>query len=228
MNSYYRIRRESTRLRKLGLKANGEPCRSSLSADTIVEHHNDLCHGAESPDDITCMTMSEHSSLHNYLRLKNGTHYFLAKNKQALIGIFLLVFLYSCAFSPLKSPDLGTNSYNPSEMLIDTPWGDYTVILPPGVSDFYNNRRSKKTTKDYSAKIVILQGTIPGKCAHQLWVERDKPILYALVVLDCDAKTIRYWIYPFAGNNHSGEPEEVSINEFQLFIEIVNRTKKEV
>ena len=145
----------------------------------------------------------------------------------AIIITLFLVFLYSCAFSPIRSPDF-PDSYNPSEMLIDTAWGNYTVILPPGVSDFYNNRRSKKTTKDYSAKIVILQGTIPGKCAHQLWVERDKPIVYALVVLDCDAKTIRYWIYPYAASNHSGEPEEVSINEFQLFIEIVNRTKKEI
>lgn len=146
----------------------------------------------------------------------------------AIVITLFLVFLYSCPFSPIRSPDF-PDSYNPSEMLIDTVWGNYIVILPPGVSDFYNNRRSKKTTKDYSAKIIILQGTIPGKCAHQLWVERDKPIVYALVVLDCDAKTIiRYWIYPYASSKHSGEPEEVSINEFQLFIEIVNRTKKEV
>ena len=147
-------------------------------------------------------------------------------NKYSLY-LLSLVFLYSCAFSPIRSPD-SPNSYNPSEMLIDTAWGNYTVILPPGVSDFYNNRRSKKTVKDYSAKIVILQGTIPGKCVHQLWIKRDKPILYALVVLNCDAKTIRYWIYPYADNKHSGEPEEVSINELQLFIETVNRIKKEI
>ena len=50
-------------------------------ANTIVEHHNDLCHGTERPDDVTYMTSSEHISLHNNLRVQNGTHPFLASNR---------------------------------------------------------------------------------------------------------------------------------------------------
>ena len=138
-----------------------------------------------------------------------------------IVGIcFLLTAVFAgCAFSPIRSPDLAPK---PPQMLIDTVWGDYTVVLPAGVSDFYNNPRSQKTTKEYSAKIIILQGTIPGKCAHQLWAARDNPIVYALVVLGCKARSLRYWIYPYAGSKHSGEPEEVSIDEFYLFIETVD------
>lgn len=136
--------------------------------------------------------------------------------------LIILVFLYSCTSTPTKAPDL---TPKPSEMIIDTTWGNYTVILPPGISDFYNNLWSKKTFKEYSTKIVILQGTLPGKCAHQLWVARHKPILYALVVLDCEAKSLRYWIYPYAASDHSGEPEEVGITEFHLFLETLNRTE---
>ncbi len=47
----------------------------------IVEHHNDLCHGAERPEDVTYMIMREHSRLHNNLRVLQGTHCFLTKNK---------------------------------------------------------------------------------------------------------------------------------------------------
>lgn len=50
-------------------------------ADTIVKHHNDLCRGVERPDDITLITHSEHMSLHNNLRVQNGTHNLLAKNR---------------------------------------------------------------------------------------------------------------------------------------------------
>jgi hypothetical protein len=39
-----------------------------LSKDTIIQHHNDLCHGAERPDDITCMSHGGHSRLHAKLR----------------------------------------------------------------------------------------------------------------------------------------------------------------
>ena len=38
-------------------------------ADTIVKHHNDLCHGAKDPDDVTYMTSSEHMRLHANIRI---------------------------------------------------------------------------------------------------------------------------------------------------------------
>lgn len=50
-------------------------------ADTIIEHHNDLCHGAEDPDDTTYMIMKDHSSLHAKLRVQDGTNPFLSKNR---------------------------------------------------------------------------------------------------------------------------------------------------
>jgi hypothetical protein len=43
------------------------------AADTIIKHHNDLCHGAKKPDDITPMTLSQHAKLHMKLRIENGT-----------------------------------------------------------------------------------------------------------------------------------------------------------
>jgi hypothetical protein len=60
--------------RKNGCKLVFNPHGSTVSANDIIEHHNDLCHGAERPDDVTLMTHSEHSRLHMELRIKNGTH----------------------------------------------------------------------------------------------------------------------------------------------------------
>ena len=54
----------------------------SKKANVIAKHHNDLCHGALRPNDITCMTMSEHSFLHSKIRVENGTHNWLKENKQ--------------------------------------------------------------------------------------------------------------------------------------------------
>ena len=54
----------------------------NITRNTIVEHHNDLCHGAERPDDITLMTSSEHHRLHANIRVQNGTHPFLGKNRE--------------------------------------------------------------------------------------------------------------------------------------------------
>lgn len=144
--------------------------------------------------------------------------------KYTLIPL-LLVFL--CSLIACSHIAVGERP-NVNEMIVDTVWGDYTVILPEGISDFYNDPGSIKTTKNYSSKIVVLQGTIPGKCAHQLWVERGNPLIYALVVLDCATNSVRHWIYPYAGKLHSGQPEEVNITEFYLFIETVDRLKKEV
>ena len=65
--------------RKLGLAAKGKPNphKGNVFGNSIVEHHNDLCHGAERPNDVSHMTLSEHHSLHNNLKVKNGTHPFL-------------------------------------------------------------------------------------------------------------------------------------------------------
>ncbi len=70
--------------RKLGLNSKGKPHPHgpTLCADTIIEHHNDLKHGVLRPDDVVYMTNSEHTSLHDNLRVKNGTHPFLTKNRK--------------------------------------------------------------------------------------------------------------------------------------------------
>lgn len=60
---------------------------SSNNADTTVKHHNDLCHGTERPDDITCMTLSEHTRLHINLRIEDGTHHFLTQNRKRRISV---------------------------------------------------------------------------------------------------------------------------------------------
>jgi len=54
-----------------------------ISANTIVEHHNDLCRGAERPDDVNLMSLSEHTTLHNKLKVENGTHHWLSKYRKA-------------------------------------------------------------------------------------------------------------------------------------------------
>ena len=60
--------------RKNCLNRKGQSHVSSLNANTIVEHHNDLCRGKLRPDDITVMTHSEHARLHMNLHIENGTH----------------------------------------------------------------------------------------------------------------------------------------------------------
>jgi hypothetical protein len=67
--------------RRMGLNNKGKSHPSSLNANTIVEHHNDLCHGAKDPNDVTYMPHSEHVSLHHNLRVQNGTHPFLPNNR---------------------------------------------------------------------------------------------------------------------------------------------------
>ena len=42
-----------------------------LMGKDLVEHHNDFCHGAERPDDITIMTNSEHTRLHAKLQYQD-------------------------------------------------------------------------------------------------------------------------------------------------------------
>lgn len=64
-----------------GNQGQPHPHAGNVFSDTIIEHHNDLVHGAERPDDVTHMTMSKHMSLHNKLRVENGTHHLLAKNR---------------------------------------------------------------------------------------------------------------------------------------------------
>jgi len=52
--------------RKNGLSCTGKPHPHgpTVFGDDIIEHHNDLCHGAERPDDVTSMTSSEHMKFH--------------------------------------------------------------------------------------------------------------------------------------------------------------------
>lgn len=69
--------------RKLGRKYGSK---NSPKADTIVCHHNDLCHGKERPDDVTYMTNREHVGLHSRLRVANGTLPLLAKNRSNVSG----------------------------------------------------------------------------------------------------------------------------------------------
>lgn len=66
--------------RKMGKAAKTQKQRESIRelgkipnifADTIIEHHNDLCHGAERPDDVSCMTNSEHGKLHAKLQCQD-------------------------------------------------------------------------------------------------------------------------------------------------------------
>jgi len=44
----------------------------SLTSDTIIEHHNDLCHGKLRPNDVTYMTHAEHSRFHAGLRRRDS------------------------------------------------------------------------------------------------------------------------------------------------------------
>ena len=69
--------------RKGGLKGKGKSRKGRVFADSIVEHHNDLQHGAIRPNDISLMSHSEHTSLHANLRVQNGTNPFLAKKSES-------------------------------------------------------------------------------------------------------------------------------------------------
>ena len=66
-------------------RKNGRKVGLSNHGDIIVKHHRDLCHGEKNPDDIILMTVREHMRFHttlrNNLRVKDGTHPFLAKNR---------------------------------------------------------------------------------------------------------------------------------------------------
>ena len=62
-------------------KGQPHPHEGTVFANDVVKHHNDLQHGAERPDDITPMTLSEHMRLHNKLRVNNGTNPFLRENR---------------------------------------------------------------------------------------------------------------------------------------------------
>ncbi len=50
--------------RKIGRRIN-------INGDTIIKHHNDLCHGAERPDDVMIMNHSEHCRLHGKLQCQD-------------------------------------------------------------------------------------------------------------------------------------------------------------
>lgn len=49
-------------------RENGRKVGLSNNADMIVKHHNDLQHGALRPNDITLLSLSEHTALHSKLR----------------------------------------------------------------------------------------------------------------------------------------------------------------
>ena len=68
---------EASRRNGLARKGISNPHGSTVFADDIVKHHNDLCHGVERPDYVTYMASSEHCRLHAKLRLEDGTHPFL-------------------------------------------------------------------------------------------------------------------------------------------------------
>ena len=133
----------------------------------------------------------------------------------ALLFFIWLAFV-SCSHIPIQTFEVS------NEMKMDTVWGEYTVILPEGIPDFYNNPESLLGSRYYSAEIVLLQGILK-ECTYQLWATPNQPIIYGLGVL-CNT-TLRYWVYPHCGELHTGEPEEVNINEFFLFLEI--RTQEE-
>lgn len=75
-----------TALQNLGImKGKPYPHEGNIFGDDIVEHHNDLCHGAERPDDVSYITSREHSRLHGIL--KNQTKDSLGRfTKQESIG----------------------------------------------------------------------------------------------------------------------------------------------
>lgn len=75
-----RSKKQLKATRKMGLLSN-KGREGTVFGDDIIEHHNDLCHGAERPDDVTYMTSSKHWSLHNNVRVQNGTHNLLRKNR---------------------------------------------------------------------------------------------------------------------------------------------------
>lgn len=76
-------RKNFIKAQKVGriLPRTSKQLKGKVFADDIIEHHNDLCHGAEDPDDVTYMIHREHSSLHMKLRVENGTHNLLSKNR---------------------------------------------------------------------------------------------------------------------------------------------------
>jgi len=68
------------KLGQVGANQKGKP------KNYIVRHHNDLCHGKKDPNNVTYMSHSEHCRLHttlrNKLKIENGTHNFLARNRR--------------------------------------------------------------------------------------------------------------------------------------------------
>ena len=65
-------------------KGRSKPHEGNIFGDDIVKHHNDLCHGALRPDDITCMTHSKHIGLHAKLRYqeRDNKGRFISKDKE--------------------------------------------------------------------------------------------------------------------------------------------------
>ena len=61
-------RQNMIRLNKEGKRGHNGFDKKPLMGDDIVEHHNDLQHGAIRPDDIIYMTNREHTSLHAKLQ----------------------------------------------------------------------------------------------------------------------------------------------------------------
>lgn len=55
--------------RKVGkLPRKGKQLEGRIFGNDIVKHHQDLCHGAEKPNDVIFMTASKHIGLHAKLR----------------------------------------------------------------------------------------------------------------------------------------------------------------
>ena len=75
MKSLPRTEAQRAASRRNGRKLVSNPHKGLVFANGIIEHHNDLCHGRERPDDITPMTLSEHSRLHGKLNGKRLSEY---------------------------------------------------------------------------------------------------------------------------------------------------------
>jgi len=63
--------RDAARTTCLNRKGKTNPHKGNVFGDTIVEHHDDLQHGKERPDDVANMTLSEHARLHAKYRKRD-------------------------------------------------------------------------------------------------------------------------------------------------------------
>ena len=84
-NGYKAGKLPKTQKQRITARENGCKCalktKGKSWTNIIVCHHNDLCHAAERPKDVTYMIHSEHNRLQANLRVRDGTHNFLPGNR---------------------------------------------------------------------------------------------------------------------------------------------------